>query len=391
MSDRAAFLAAVRAAPDDDLPRLVFADWLDEHGDPLGEFIRVQLELHPIRDHLDDPRAVELTRRQEDLLRQHRDDWLGPVADLDDGPYQFGPVFVRGLPERVCVSLDTLLRRGEDLFAACPTVREVAVFGVAGRGRELADCPHLRHVQTLEIADWIGDADAFDLVGMPRPIPRLKVWFSGWNNPLLAGLTAAADETWPERIDLVQHYAGSNADADLAGEGDIEVGAAGRKLVRRVRPFEGPFPLSGDVGHGFYAGHTTDGTSMLVRIVGLTIHALYFDWYGGYAGAVTRRMGFDIPHFSTPADILEGAFGLTPGLIRVRDFRTGLGHGVSLWPARWPGDYFRNPFDQPPTRDPRDWRNRGGVIRRWLEQGRFVIEWDGQEYYADKTGTIVGP
>jgi uncharacterized protein (TIGR02996 family) len=32
MSDRTAFYKAIWAAPDDDLPRLVFADWLDEHG-----------------------------------------------------------------------------------------------------------------------------------------------------------------------------------------------------------------------------------------------------------------------------------------------------------------------------------------------------------------------
>ena len=39
------FLAAICANPDDDAPRLVYADWLDEHGDPRGEFIRVQVEL----------------------------------------------------------------------------------------------------------------------------------------------------------------------------------------------------------------------------------------------------------------------------------------------------------------------------------------------------------
>ena len=31
MSDEAAFLAAIIANPDDDLPRLVFADWMDEN------------------------------------------------------------------------------------------------------------------------------------------------------------------------------------------------------------------------------------------------------------------------------------------------------------------------------------------------------------------------
>jgi uncharacterized protein (TIGR02996 family) len=43
MSDAAAFLRAIIAEPADDLPRLVYADWLDEHGEPeRAEFIRVQ-------------------------------------------------------------------------------------------------------------------------------------------------------------------------------------------------------------------------------------------------------------------------------------------------------------------------------------------------------------
>jgi uncharacterized protein (TIGR02996 family) len=42
--DHAPFLADILANPYDDGPRLVFADWLEERGDPLGEFIRVQCE-----------------------------------------------------------------------------------------------------------------------------------------------------------------------------------------------------------------------------------------------------------------------------------------------------------------------------------------------------------
>ena len=44
MTDRAALLAAVLAAPEDDAPRLVYADWLDEHGEgERAELIRVQI------------------------------------------------------------------------------------------------------------------------------------------------------------------------------------------------------------------------------------------------------------------------------------------------------------------------------------------------------------
>ena len=46
MSEREAFLASIRAAPEDDAPRLVYADWLDERGEPLlAEFIRLQIAL----------------------------------------------------------------------------------------------------------------------------------------------------------------------------------------------------------------------------------------------------------------------------------------------------------------------------------------------------------
>lgn len=46
MSDEAAFLTAIRAQPSDDTARLVYADWLQEHGqDDRAEFIRVQCEI----------------------------------------------------------------------------------------------------------------------------------------------------------------------------------------------------------------------------------------------------------------------------------------------------------------------------------------------------------
>ena len=46
MSLETAFLAAILERPEDDFPRLVYADWLDENGDPArAEFIRLQLQL----------------------------------------------------------------------------------------------------------------------------------------------------------------------------------------------------------------------------------------------------------------------------------------------------------------------------------------------------------
>jgi uncharacterized protein (TIGR02996 family) len=45
MTDDAAFLAAIKSAPNDDTLRLVYADWLDEQGRPGGEFLRIECQI----------------------------------------------------------------------------------------------------------------------------------------------------------------------------------------------------------------------------------------------------------------------------------------------------------------------------------------------------------
>jgi uncharacterized protein (TIGR02996 family) len=44
MTDDEAFVRAIVAAPGDDLPRLVYADWLDDRGDPRGAYLRAEAE-----------------------------------------------------------------------------------------------------------------------------------------------------------------------------------------------------------------------------------------------------------------------------------------------------------------------------------------------------------
>ena len=42
------FLNAIEANPCDPTPRLIYADWLDERGDPRGELLRIQEELRRV-------------------------------------------------------------------------------------------------------------------------------------------------------------------------------------------------------------------------------------------------------------------------------------------------------------------------------------------------------
>jgi uncharacterized protein (TIGR02996 family) len=93
MSRLESFLQAIREEPDDDRPRLEFADWLTEQGDPRGQFIRVQCELARVDDQ--SLRWKELRRLQRELLGRHGDAWLGlPPGGLGQ-PNSVG--FDRGL------------------------------------------------------------------------------------------------------------------------------------------------------------------------------------------------------------------------------------------------------------------------------------------------------
>ena len=44
MTDDEAFVRMVVDSPGDDLPRLVYADWLQERGDPRGDYLRAELD-----------------------------------------------------------------------------------------------------------------------------------------------------------------------------------------------------------------------------------------------------------------------------------------------------------------------------------------------------------
>src|SRR5258708_4338317 len=72
-----AFLQASKEQPDDDTPRLILADWLEDHDEePRAEFLRVQLQLAQPGKH---PRRRALRERELQLVTQHAAGWLAPL------------------------------------------------------------------------------------------------------------------------------------------------------------------------------------------------------------------------------------------------------------------------------------------------------------------------
>jgi uncharacterized protein (TIGR02996 family) len=148
MATREDFLRAIVEEPDDDTHRLVFADWLDEHGElARAEFIRVQIEL---ARGAKGRRKGTLEARQRDLLAAHAAEWIEPIRqwiyeDWSATPY----TFCRGFVEEIDVLGETLVECGRELFAAAP-IRGVRMPDEESFD-ELAKCKHLLRLRLIDL------------------------------------------------------------------------------------------------------------------------------------------------------------------------------------------------------------------------------------------------
>jgi uncharacterized protein (TIGR02996 family) len=117
MPEREAFLRTIGDNPDDDGPRHVFADWLEERGDPYGEFIRLQCERNRLAD-TDRAGRQQLTSRLDELSEQHEKIWRQALPRLPG--VAWGP-FHRGLVESIRIdTAERFLRHASSIFAVAP-------------------------------------------------------------------------------------------------------------------------------------------------------------------------------------------------------------------------------------------------------------------------------
>jgi uncharacterized protein (TIGR02996 family) len=176
MTHDEAFLQAIQEDPDDDTPRLVYADWLEEQGNPDGaaraELIRTQVELARLGD---DPRRAALEGRAAALLLAHGAAWAGPVPD-----WVSGWEFCRGFLTELLIDGGKFLARALAGLVGVPSERQVAR-RVGRLLDEAAAAFPLRLVQHVRLANlpywWVSGLD----VGLG--VARAFV-----HSPYLAGL-----------------------------------------------------------------------------------------------------------------------------------------------------------------------------------------------------------
>jgi uncharacterized protein (TIGR02996 family) len=144
LTDGRELLAAVLADPDADEPRAVYADWLDERGDPRGEFIHLQRERLGL--HIDLPRRIEIEDRETELLEAHKDEWLEGLGH-DDESFQLR----RGFVEVASLSIAHANGGRPDEIRALAPLRHVDLFITPGEKPEAERWSWVRRVPTLEL------------------------------------------------------------------------------------------------------------------------------------------------------------------------------------------------------------------------------------------------
>ena len=181
-------LADVKAQPEDDMPRLILADWLQDQGDPRGELIHLQVVRTRLEE--DDQRHHEMLRRERQILRRHALDWLGLLADRAAG-WEFARGFIN------------LVGRGPNLLV--PDVFE------------LAASDRFAWVEALVLVE-LAPEHVTQLAGSPllTGLVRLDLYDMRLGNDGLARLLEAPDLVGLHTLRLVGTHLGERAVTTLA-------------------------------------------------------------------------------------------------------------------------------------------------------------------------------
>lgn len=142
----AAFLAAIREAPGDRTSRLIYADWLEEQGDPRGELIRIEEEMRLLPVFSD--RYWQLKLRRNELRKSAAPDWLETMRYGTDCL----PLFRHGVP-------DGWKERWRIIREFTERWHHRSLGDVGGRTEEIAAVErHLGRTLPASVREWVAFA-----------------------------------------------------------------------------------------------------------------------------------------------------------------------------------------------------------------------------------------
>jgi uncharacterized protein (TIGR02996 family) len=148
--EREAFLAAIATAPDDDTPRLVFADWLDEQGTEddraRAALIRAQCQAELLPTGSKERKKLEAEARA--ILKKHSRKW---TQELRAAKFGTGLKFRRGFLDEISMSPTRFVQDGAKLFALAPTLRTAKFPYAQSEVTPLTKSPYLARLASVDL------------------------------------------------------------------------------------------------------------------------------------------------------------------------------------------------------------------------------------------------
>lgn len=143
----AELLAAVTANPLDDEAREVYADWLEQRGDPRGEYLRLEHQLHRI------------PRRLAELAPNIDPKWIDAVAN------RFSVLLVRAGPNKIELIKNVRQLTGLGLKDAKDLVESVRPYKPA------IVCERVTYQEAIQVAARLSSLNQVEVVPSGQPLP----------------------------------------------------------------------------------------------------------------------------------------------------------------------------------------------------------------------------
>lgn len=184
VGDEASLLAAIAANPTDDAPRLVYADFLLEHGSQWGEYIQLACKAGQLVRH--SPEWLELSTRLDKLEKKYAKDWLAPIR-----PFIRSWEFDRGLLSLLQCDAQLFAEAGEAIALRSPRAA-INLVGLKKSNTSLAAAP-LGAFQRVNLDSQRVDAAMMTALAASASIAGVEEWNLSENQFGDAGLEAIAN------------------------------------------------------------------------------------------------------------------------------------------------------------------------------------------------------
>jgi uncharacterized protein (TIGR02996 family) len=210
MDPEGALRHAILDAPADDEPRLIYADWLEDHDDSVrADFIRVQCQL--ARLPRDDPGRKKMEDREDELLDEETElAWIERWPNWRGVEWAALRLYERGFPVVTFENFETFRKRIESVWEVEPVTAVRFMTLNAETARRLARS-HLARLSWLDLGAGptaVRDEGAAALVSSPhvRSLLYLNLRDNELHGEALRALAAAPGLGRLERLRLCRNW-----------------------------------------------------------------------------------------------------------------------------------------------------------------------------------------